>query len=183
MKFRKTILGRICLSSSKASKNGPCHEVQNQESGEAVGSAGRRTRLRSPRPRHSRQLPLTRPSLRTISAGGNARSQDPHGLRAQVARAAAPLVHGKPKIASVEDRAPYASAIGGPEGFKIDMAEAKAFRDMEHRRLVLMRKQFGPSENRTLTAAESVEESELEALISKRAAEFVVLQATDQTTP
>ena len=91
----------------------------------------------------------------------------PTGLRVQVARAAAPLVHGKSKIASVEDRAGYAGAIGGPEGFKIDIAEAKAFRDMEHRRLVLMRK------DRTRTAAEIREESELEALISKRAAEFV----------
>ena len=94
----------------------------------------------------------------------------PIGLRVQVARAAAPLVHGKSKIASVEDRAGYAGAVEGPEGFKIDMAEAKAFRDMEHRRLVLMRKHF---ENCTLTAAEIREESELEALISKRAAEFV----------
>ena len=94
----------------------------------------------------------------------------PTGLRVQVARAAAPLVHGKSKIASVEDRAGYASAVEGPDGFKIDIAEAKAFRDMEHRRLVLMRKHF---ENCTLTAAEIREESELEALISKRAAEFV----------
>ena len=47
------------------------------------------------------------------------------------------------------------------------MAEAKAFRDMEHRRLVLMRK------DRTRTAAEIREESEHEALISERAAEFV----------
>ena len=91
----------------------------------------------------------------------------PIGLRVQVARAAAPLVHGKLKIASVEDRAGYAGAVGGPDGFKIDMAEAKAFRDMEHRRLVLMRK------DSTRTAAEIREESELEALISKRAAEFV----------
>src|SRR5258705_11068771 len=64
----------------------------------------------------------------------------PIGLRVQVARAAAPLVHGKSKIASVEDRAGYASAIEGPDGFKIDIAEAKAFRDMELRRLVWMRK-------------------------------------------
>ena len=98
----------------------------------------------------------------------------PIGLRVQVARAAAPLVHGKSKIASVEDRAGYAGAIGGPEGFNIDMAEAKAFRDMERRRLVLMRKGFSPSENGgPLTAAEIREESELEALIGKREAEFV----------
>ena len=91
----------------------------------------------------------------------------PTGLRVQVARAAAPLVHGKSKIASVEDRAGYASAVEGPEGFNIDIAEAKAFRDMEHRRLVLMRKQFGPSESCTLTAADKVEKSELGALVSK----------------
>ena len=97
----------------------------------------------------------------------------PTGLRVQVARAAAPLVHGKSKIPSVEDRAGYAGAGEGPEVFKIDMADAKAFRDMEHRRLVLMRQRFGPSDNCTLTAAEVREESELEALISKRAAEFV----------
>ena len=35
----------------------------------------------------------------------------PTGLRVQVARAAAPLVHGKSKIASVEDRAGYAGAV------------------------------------------------------------------------
>ena len=64
----------------------------------------------------------------------------PTGLRVQVARAAAPLVHGKSKFASVEDRAGYAVAVEGPDGFKIDMAEAKAFRDMEHRRAVLMQK-------------------------------------------
>jgi len=93
--------------------------------------------------------------------------QAPIGLRVQVARAAAPLVHGKSKIAPAGDRAGYAGAIGGPEGFNIDIAEAKAFRDMEHRRLVLMRK------DRTRTAAEIREESQLEALISKRAAEFV----------
>ena len=97
----------------------------------------------------------------------------PTGLRVQVARAAAPLVHGKSKIPSVGDRAGYAGAVEGQDGFKIDMAEAKAFRDMEHRRLVLMRKRFGPSDNCTLTAAEVREESELQALISKRAAEFV----------
>ena len=91
----------------------------------------------------------------------------PTGLRVQVARAAAPLVHGKSKIPPAEDRAGYAGAVEGQEGFNIDIAEAKVFRDMEHRRLVLMRK------DRTLTAAESREKSELEALISKRAAEFV----------
>ena len=148
-----------CLSTSKDSKNSRCHEVQNQGNGEAVGSVGRRTRLRSPRPRHSRQLPLTRLSPRLQFLLGVMRDpKAPIGLRVQVARAAAPLVHGKLKIASVEDRAGYAGAIGGPDGFKIDMAEAKAFRDMEHRRLVLMRKHFR-RENCTLTAAEIREES------------------------
>ena len=97
----------------------------------------------------------------------------PTGLRVQVARAAAPLVHGKSKIASVEDRAGYASAVEGPEGFKIDIAEAKAFRDMEHRLAVLMRNNMGRVRRCTLTAADKVEKTELDALISKRAAEFV----------
>ena len=44
---------------------------------------------------------------------------------------------------------------------------------MEHRLAVLMRKQFGPSESCTLTAADKVEKTELGALVSKRAAEFV----------
>jgi hypothetical protein len=91
-------------------------------------------------------------------------------LRVQVARAAAPLVHGKPKIASVQDRAGYASAAAG---FNIDIAEAKVFRDMEHRRAVLLRKRYAPREDGALTAAEILEESELGALIDKRAAEFV----------
>ena len=93
----------------------------------------------------------------------------PTGLRVQVVRAAVPLVHGKPKIAAV-DRAGSASAAAG---FNIDIAEAKAFRDIEHRLAVLMRKRFGPSENGALTAAEIVEETELDALIDKKAAEFV----------
>ncbi len=94
----------------------------------------------------------------------------PTGLRVQVARAAAPLVHGKSKVPSVENRMGCASAVEGPDGFNIDIAEAKVFRNMEHRLAVLMRKRF---ENCALTAAEIVEESELEALISKTAAEFV----------
>src|SRR5262245_60912336 len=91
----------------------------------------------------------------------------PTGLRVQVARAAAPLVHGKSKFTSVEDRAGYAAE------FSIDIAEAKAFRDMEHRLAVLMRKRFAPSEDGALTAAEILEETELGALINKRAAELV----------
>ena len=80
-------------------------------------------------------------------------------------------MHGKSKIASAEDR--YANAVEGPEGFNIDVAEAKAFRDMKHRLAVLLRKRYGPSENCALTAAAIVEETELVVLINKRAAEFV----------
>jgi hypothetical protein len=98
----------------------------------------------------------------------------PTGLRVQVARAAAPLVHGKSKLALVEDRKGSASAVGGPDGFTVDITEAKALRDMEHRLAVFLRKRYGPSENGgPLTAAEIVEESELDALFSKRAAALV----------
>jgi hypothetical protein len=45
---------------------------------------------------------------------------------------------------------------------------------MERRRAVLLRKRYWPSENGgPLTAAEILEESEVDALINKRAAEFV----------
>ena len=96
---------------SEDSKNSRCHEDQNQGNGEAVGSVGRRTRLRSPRPRHSRQLPLT-PTITPLQflLGVMRDPKAPTGLRVQVARAAAPLVHWRPKFASVEDRAGYASA-------------------------------------------------------------------------
>ena len=98
----------------------------------------------------------------------------PTGLRVQVARAAAPLVHGKPGTASVEDRAGNAGGVGGSDGFTIDLAEAKALRDMEHRLAYFLRKRYGPSENGgPLTAAEIVEESELDALFSKRASALV----------
>jgi len=98
----------------------------------------------------------------------------PTGLRVQVARAAAPLVHGKAKITSVEDHAGNPTAVGGPDGFTIDIAVAKAFRDMEHRLAVFLRKRYGPSENGgPLTAAEIVEESELDALFRRRAAALV----------
>jgi hypothetical protein len=54
------------------------------------------------------------------------------------------------------------------------MAEAKALRDIQHRLAVFLRKRYGPSENGgPLTAAEIVEESELDALIGKRAAALV----------
>jgi hypothetical protein len=44
---------------------------------------------------------------------------------------------------------------------------------VSHRFAVLMRKRFGPSEDGALTAGEILEETELGALINKRAAEFV----------
>jgi hypothetical protein len=95
----------------------------------------------------------------------------PTGLRVQVARAAAPLVHGKSKITSVGDREGNATSVGGPDGFTIDIAEAKALRDLEHRLAVFVRKRYGPSENGgALTDAEIVEESELDAMFHKRAA-------------
>jgi len=98
----------------------------------------------------------------------------PTELRVQVARAAAPLVHGKLKIASVEDRAGNASNVGGPDGFTIDIADAKALRDIEHRLAVLLRRRYAPSENGgPLTDAEIVEEYELGSLFGKRAAALV----------
>ena len=51
------------------------------------------------------------------------------------------------------------------------LEEAKALRDIEHRLSVLLRKRYAPSENGgALTAAEIVEESELDSLFHKRAA-------------
>jgi hypothetical protein len=98
----------------------------------------------------------------------------PTGLRVQAARAAAPLVHGKLRAALGEGGAGKANAIGGSDGFSIDIAEAKTFRDMEHRLAILLRKQFGPSENGgPLTAEERLEESELRVIIKKRAAALV----------
>jgi hypothetical protein len=94
----------------------------------------------------------------------------PIDLRIQVARAAAPLVHGK-----------LGTALGDPvgrvgvvesEGFTIDIEEAKTLRNSQHRLGDLLRKRYeqngGP-----LTAAEIGEESELRALISKRSAALV----------
>jgi len=94
---------------------------------------------------------------------GEMRDQNaPTGLRVQVAHAAAPLVHGKLIAALGEGGAGKANAIGGPDGFSIDMTEAKALRDMEHRLTILLRKQFAPSENGgPLTTEERLEESEL----------------------
>lgn len=98
----------------------------------------------------------------------------PPGLRVQVARAAAPLVHGKSKIASVEDRAGNANNVGGPDGFTVGTAEAKVLRDLERRLAFLLRKRYAPSESGgPLTDAEIAEESELEAVFHKRAAALV----------
>src|SRR5260370_38729663 len=49
--------------------------------------------------------------------------QAPTDLRIRVARAAAPLVHGKPGIAS--PRVGKAGAIGETDGFTIDIEEAR----------------------------------------------------------
>jgi hypothetical protein len=81
-------------------------------------------------------------------------------LRIRVARAAAPLVHGKPGIAS-----PGVGKAGAIDGFNIDIEEAKALRDIKHRLAVFLRKRYGPSENGgPLTDAEIVEETELDAI-------------------
>jgi hypothetical protein len=92
--------------------------------------------------------------------------QAPTDLRIRVARAAAPLVHRKPGIAP-----PEVGKAGAIDGFTIDIEEAKALRDIEHRLSVFLRKRYGPSENGgPLTDAEIVEESELDAIFDKRAA-------------
>jgi len=97
----------------------------------------------------------------------------PTGLRVQVARAAAPLMHARPGTNRLGERQPSAGAAGERDGFTIDTGKARAFRDIEHRRAVLLRKRYGPSENGgPLTAAEIVEEAELEALIAKIAQGF-----------
>src|ERR1700757_3866137 len=54
----------------------------------------------------------------------------PTELRVQVARTAAPLVHGKLRAGSGEGGAGTASAAGGQDGFVIDIQEAKALRDI-----------------------------------------------------
>ena len=71
-------------------------------------------------------------------------SNAPTDLRIRVARAAAPLVHAKPGIASGGGKA---SAIRETDGFAIDIEEAKALRDIEHRLSVLLRKRYAPSEH------------------------------------
>ena len=98
----------------------------------------------------------------------------PTDLRIKVARAAAPLVQGKMKNIRVEDRAGTTSNVGGPDGFTVDIAEAKVLRSMEHRLAVLLRKQAGPRENGgPPTAAEIVEEIKLRAMIGERAQALV----------
>src|SRR5260370_5493266 len=57
--------------------------------------------------------------------------QAPKDLRIRVARAAAPLVHAKRGIAP--PGVGEAGAIRETDGFTIDLEEAKALRDIEHR--------------------------------------------------
>ena len=68
--------------------------------------------------------------------------QVPTDLRIRVARAAAPLVHGKPGIASRE----VGKAGAAIDGFAIDIEEAKSLRDIQQRLSVFLRKRYGPSE-------------------------------------
>jgi hypothetical protein len=97
----------------------------------------------------------------------------PTDLRIQVARAAAPLVHGKLGTAPPRHPVGRVSAVRC-EGFTIDIEEAKALRNSQHRLGALLRKRYAPSKNGgPLTAAEIAEESGLRALISKRSAALV----------
>jgi hypothetical protein len=95
----------------------------------------------------------------------------PTDLRIQVARAAAPLVHGK--LGTVSPRHPVGrvGAVEG-DGFTIDIEEAKALRNIQRRLGVFLRRKYGQNGG-PLTAAEIAEESELWALISKRSAALV----------
>jgi hypothetical protein len=95
----------------------------------------------------------------------------PTNLRIQVARAAAPLMHGKFGAASPRDPVGRVGAVGC-EGFAIDIEEAKALRNSQRRLGVFLRKKYG-QKGGPLTAAEIAEESELSALISKRSAALV----------
>jgi hypothetical protein len=80
-------------------------------------------------------------------------------------------VHGKLRAGSGARDASTASAVGGQDGFVIDIEEAKRLRDIEHRLAVFLRKRYGPSENGgPLTNAEILEESELDVVFHKRAA-------------
>lgn len=95
----------------------------------------------------------------------------PTDLRIQVARAAAPLVHGKLGAASPRDPVGRVGAAGC-EGFAIDIKEAKELRNIQRHLGVLLRKKYGQNGG-PLTAAEIAEEFELHALISKRSAALV----------
>jgi hypothetical protein len=91
-------------------------------------------------------------------------------LRISVAKTAARLVHGKGNTAPVQIRHDNAGASSEPDGFTIDIAEAKTFRDMQHRWEALLRKRSGPSENGgPPTAAEIAEAAVLRVAISNRA--------------
>jgi hypothetical protein len=98
----------------------------------------------------------------------------PTDLRISVAKTAARLVHGKGKTAPVRNPQGNAEAHSDLDGFAIDVAEAKVLRDGERRLAVFLRKRCGPNENGgPLTAAEIVEEAELDAMYRKRAAALV----------
>jgi hypothetical protein len=93
----------------------------------------------------------------------------PVDLRVKVARMAAPLVHAKPRAASLRDPADKADTIGETDGFTIDIEEAKALRDIEHRLDVFGRKRWAPSENGgPPTATEIEEEAELRKIFEER---------------
>jgi hypothetical protein len=95
----------------------------------------------------------------------------PTDLRIQVARAAAPLVHGKLGAGTTGDPLGRVGAVAS-EGFTIDIEEAKALRNIRHRLGAVQGRQYGKN-GRPLTAAEIAEETELRALISKRSAALV----------
>jgi hypothetical protein len=98
----------------------------------------------------------------------------PTDLRIQVARAAAPLVHGKLGTTSPKDPLGRVGAVES-EGFAIDIEEAKALRNIQHRLGALLRKRYGKNDG-PLTAAEIAEEPELRAQLSRRSAAFVCPQ-------
>lgn len=91
----------------------------------------------------------------------------PTNLRIQVARAAAPLVHGKSGTALPRD--PTGTVA---EGSTIDIEEAKALRNIQRRLGTLLRKRYGQNGG-PLTAAEIAEQSELRALFSTNSAALV----------
>jgi hypothetical protein len=94
-------------------------------------------------------------------------SNVPTALRVQVARAAAPLVHAKPETSTARSTGKAAAFID-TEGLAVDLEEARALRDTQHRLAAFMRKLYGPRENGgPLTATEIAEEVVLSALLSK----------------